>query len=141
LNLPNGVAQILGLIIIVIDALVSFLLAQTGVEFDPGTQLVLGGISVVVTTAGLYLNVRMPGQSTAVPRGQAAVGYIGKFIVAIVIGVVVWLVCTFVGRILVDLGVPIADTAGSLLVQFAVVLGFLAALWHFFVGFTPHPPA
>lgn len=61
--MTNSVAQIVGGVIIVSSAVVSFLLAQTGVEFDPTIQLILGAINVALTTLGLYLNVRMPGQS------------------------------------------------------------------------------
>lgn len=59
----NNIAQIVGLVIIVSDAVVSFLLSQQGVVFDPIVSLVLGASSVALTTMGLYLNVRMPGQT------------------------------------------------------------------------------
>lgn len=61
----NRVAQILGGVIIVSDAVTAFLLAQEGVVFDPVVKLVLGAASVALTTLGLYLNVRMPGQTGA----------------------------------------------------------------------------
>lgn len=57
---------------------------------------------------------------------------LSKLILAVVVGVVVYLICVFVGSILVALGVPIADTVGGFLQQFAVVIGFLAAIWYFF---------
>ena len=59
----NNLAQIVGVLIIVGDALTAFLLAQNDVAFDPMIKLGLGAASVVCTTLGLYLNVRMPGQS------------------------------------------------------------------------------
>ena len=40
----NSLAQIVGLVIIVSDAVVSFLLGQQGVAFDPVVSLVLGAV-------------------------------------------------------------------------------------------------
>lgn len=61
--MTNSLAQIVGAVIIVSSAVVSFLLAQQGVVFDPMVALILGALNVALTTLGLYLNVRMPGQS------------------------------------------------------------------------------
>jgi hypothetical protein len=59
---------------------------------------------------------------------------LARLILAAVAGVVTWLVCVFVGMILSDLNVPIADSVGHFLRAYAVVIGFLAALVYYFGG-------
>lgn len=59
-----NVARITAGVIIVSSAVVSFLLVgQTDIVFDPVVKVVLGAANVALTTLGLYLNVRMPGQA------------------------------------------------------------------------------
>lgn len=65
---------------------------------------------------------------------------IGRIIVAILIGVVVWLVCIFGGALLVSLGVPVLKTLGNLLRDYAVIIGVLAAALAFFTGWSPIGP-
>jgi hypothetical protein len=71
-------------------------------------------------------------------------GWIGRLVLAVIVGVVVFLLCGLVGPLLADLKVSFAVTIGGWLTQYAPVLGLLAALWYFFaggVGFSRPPPA
>jgi hypothetical protein len=61
-------------------------------------------------------------------------GLIARLVLAVVVGVVVYLVCLLVGPLVADLKVSFAVTIGGWLVQYAGVLGLLAALWYFFSG-------
>lgn len=67
--MPNNIAQIVGGVILVSQAVIAYLLSQTDVAFDPVPKVMLGAASVGLTALGLYLNVRMPGQSRELPRG------------------------------------------------------------------------
>lgn len=63
---------------------------------------------------------------------------IGRVVLAIVVGIVVWLVCEFVGGLLVSIVGPSWVTAtGDFLRGFGSLLGLLAALWYFFAGTRP----
>lgn len=55
-------------------------------------------------------------------------------VLAVVVGVVVFLVCLLAGPLISDLRVSFAVTVGHWLTTFAPVLGLLAALWYFFAG-------
>jgi hypothetical protein len=60
---------------------------------------------------------------------------LSRIILAVVVAVVAYLICLFVGGVLlVSLGVPIAVAVGRFLVQWATVISVLAALWFFFAG-------
>lgn len=59
---------------------------------------------------------------------------IARLVIAVVVGVVVYLVCILFGPLLADLKVSFAVTIGGWLVQYAAVLGLLAALYSFFRG-------
>lgn len=62
----NSVRQIIGGVIIVASAMLSFaLIPQPDFIIDPMVKFVLGVANVGLTAAGLYLNVRMPGQSSS----------------------------------------------------------------------------
>jgi|GEM_PF-5636709 len=61
---------------------------------------------------------------------------LNRLVVAVVIGVVVGLVCLLLGSLLATIGIPFVVTIGSFLVQWAWVLGLLAALYSFFTGRT-----
>lgn len=52
-----------------------------------------------------------------------------NIIIAIVIGVVITLVCMFVGALLVTMEIAWVVAAGSFLVKFAALLGLLTALY------------
>jgi hypothetical protein len=56
-----------------------------------------------------------------------------KAILALVVGIAVWLVAELVGGLIVS-AVPLnwADTVGSWLVQWGALLGLLAALYYYF---------
>jgi len=56
-----------------------------------------------------------------------------RIVLALVVGVVVWLVAELVGGLIVS-AVPLgwADTIGNFLVAWGGLLGLLAALWHYF---------
>ena len=62
--MTNSVAQVVGLVLMVASAMLSFaLIPQPDFIIDPLVKFVLGIASVGITTAALYLNVRMPGQT------------------------------------------------------------------------------
>ena len=62
----NTTRQIIGGVIIIASAMLSFaLIPQPELTLDPMVKFVLGILNVGLTAAGLYLNVRMPGQSTS----------------------------------------------------------------------------
>ena len=59
---------------------------------------------------------------------------LSKLVIALVVGVVVFLACTLVGGLLATTGVPFVITVGIFLKTYAGLLGLLAALWNFFAG-------
>jgi hypothetical protein len=63
-------------------------------------------------------------------------GLLARAVIAIVIGIVVWLVCGFVGlEFAHNAKAGFAVDFGRFLVTNANLLGFLAALAYFFIGF------
>ena len=54
-------ARVLAGVILVAQAVIAYLLSQQSLSFGPVWTVVLGALSVGLTTLGLYLNVRMPG--------------------------------------------------------------------------------
>jgi hypothetical protein len=61
---------------------------------------------------------------------------IARIVIAVVIAVVVGLLLVaLLGPILVSLAVPIAVTVGDFFVKYGWVLGVLAGLWYFFLGY------
>lgn len=61
-------------------------------------------------------------------------GWIARLVLAVVVGVVVYLLCLLFGPLVADLRAWFAVTVGNWLVTYAAVLGLLAALWYFFAG-------
>lgn len=59
---------------------------------------------------------------------------IQRIVLAIVVGVVVFLGCVLLGGLLATLKVDFAVTVGTFLKTYASLIGLLAALWHFFAG-------
>jgi hypothetical protein len=59
---------------------------------------------------------------------------LGRLVLAVVVGVIVYLLCHLFGPLVADLQVSFAVTIGGWLTQYAGVLGLLAALWYFFAG-------
>ena len=59
---------------------------------------------------------------------------IARLVLAVVVGVVVYLLCILFGPLLADLKVSFAVTIGGWLGAYAAVLGLLAAIWFFFAG-------
>jgi hypothetical protein len=59
---------------------------------------------------------------------------IARLILALVVGVAVYLLCQLFGPILVSMAVPLAVAVGNWLVQYAGVLAILAFLAYFFAG-------
>lgn len=60
----NQTRQIVGLVLIVVSAMLTFaLIPQPDFAIPGPAKFVLGIANVGVTTACLYLNVRMPGQT------------------------------------------------------------------------------
>jgi hypothetical protein len=57
-----------------------------------------------------------------------------RIVLAVVVGVVVFLGCLLLGLLLNALTVSFAVTIGAFLTQWAGVIGLLAAIWHFFSG-------
>lgn len=60
-----------------------------------------------------------------------------RVILAAVVAVVAYLVCIFVGGLLVALDVPVVAALGSFLKSFASVISVLVFLWYAFVGTLP----
>lgn len=62
----NTARQIVGLILVVLSAMISVaLLPAPDYVLDPAAKYLLGVLNAGLVAAGLYLNVRMPGQSSA----------------------------------------------------------------------------
>lgn len=59
---------------------------------------------------------------------------LGKIVVAVIVGIVVFLACVLIGALLVTTAVPFVVTIGAFLKTYASLFGLLAALWHFFTG-------
>lgn len=59
---------------------------------------------------------------------------IGRIVLAVVVGIVVFLVCIFLGGLLAGIGISWVASTGSFLKEWAALIGLLAALWHFFRG-------
>lgn len=59
---------------------------------------------------------------------------LGRIVMAVIVGIVVYLACILIGGLLVTTAVPFVVTVGSFLERFAGLLGLLAALWHFFAN-------
>ncbi len=57
-----------------------------------------------------------------------------RIVLAVIVGVVVFLGCLLLGILLTALEVGFAVAIGAFLSQWAGVIGLLAALWHFFSG-------
>lgn len=61
--MTSNIGRIVAGIILVCQAVVAYLLAQPNGTFQDGVTLVLGAISVALTTLALYLKVQLPGQT------------------------------------------------------------------------------
>lgn len=62
----NGSRQILGLVIVVASAMLSVaIIPQPDFVLPPIAKFALGILNAGLTTAALYLNVRMPGQDSS----------------------------------------------------------------------------
>lgn len=59
---------------------------------------------------------------------------ITRIVLAVVVGIVVFLVCTFLGGLLASVAISWVAAIGAFLKAWASLLGLLAALWHFFGG-------
>lgn len=64
---------------------------------------------------------------------------LSRLVLAVVIGVVVALVCVFVGSLLITIQISWVVATGTFLGAFGALLGLLAALWYFFGGYTRWP--
>lgn len=62
---------------------------------------------------------------------------IGRLVVAVVIGVAIFLICLLLGMVFVSLDVPVLKTIGKFLEEWAAVIGVLAAVLAFFTGWNP----
>ena len=62
---------------------------------------------------------------------------IGRIVIAVLIGIIVWLVCVFGGALLASLGIPVLSKLGELFQTYAVVIGAIAGLVAFFTGWSP----
>jgi hypothetical protein len=66
---------------------------------------------------------------------------IGRLVLALVVGIVVWLALTYLlGPILITLVFAPAVIIGDFFVKWGYLLGILAALWYFFMGYTRWNP-
>lgn len=61
---------------------------------------------------------------------------LSRLILSVVVAVATGLVCVLVGSILGSINVPIAETVGNFLRQYAWAIGILSGLWYFFSGGT-----
>lgn len=61
-------------------------------------------------------------------------GWIARLALALVVAVIVYLVCVFIGGLVAQMNVPIAAYVGHFLETFAVVLAVIAFVWYFFAG-------
>ena len=62
---------------------------------------------------------------------------IGRIFVAVVIGVFIWIVCSVGGDVLASTDIPVLKTLGNGIHDYAIPLGFIAAVIAFFTGWTP----
>jgi hypothetical protein len=62
---------------------------------------------------------------------------IGRIVLAIAIGVLVWILCVIVGDAVAHTDIPIVKTIGADIRDFAVILGVVAAVLAYFSGFNP----
>jgi len=63
-------------------------------------------------------------------------GWLGRFVIALVVGIVVWLVCTYLlGPLLVSLAFAPAVIVGRFFVRWGELLGVLAFLYYLFFGY------
>ena len=94
-------------------------------------------VAGVVAGVLVYLKGNAPTASPALPKsqsGQIGMGLLARLVLAVVVGVVVYLLCLLFGPLVADLKASFAVTVGSWLTTYAGVLGLLAALWFFFSG-------
>lgn len=61
---------------------------------------------------------------------------LSRIVLALVVAVAVGLGCMFLGSVLGDMKVPIAETVGAFLKSWGWVIGVLAGLWYYFTGGT-----
>lgn len=59
---------------------------------------------------------------------------LSRIILAALAGAVAWLVCVFVGPLLVLTGVPILAYVGKFIEQWAILISIIVALYAFFSG-------
>lgn len=59
---------------------------------------------------------------------------LSKLVTSVIIGVVVTLVCIFVGGLLETMTISWVISTGTFLKTYGALLGLLAALWNFFAG-------
>lgn len=59
---------------------------------------------------------------------------IARLVLAVVVGVIVYLLCLLFGPLVAELKASFAVTVGNWISTYAGVLGLLAALWYFFAG-------
>ncbi len=99
------------------------------------TYLIVRGGAEGLIDATKSTPLQGPGAWQIAPgRRSLGMGLIGRIVLAVVVGVVVYLVCLLVGPLVMGLHASFAVTVGGWLVTYAAVLGLLAALWYFFAG-------
>lgn len=59
---------------------------------------------------------------------------LGRIVLAIVIGIVVFLVCTFLGGIAATVAISWVAAIGAFFAAWAALIGLLACLWYYFAG-------
>lgn len=59
---------------------------------------------------------------------------IRRVVLAVVAGIVAFLVCILLGMLLTSIGISWVAAIGAFLEQWAALIGLLVALWHFFSG-------
>lgn len=63
--------------------------------------------------------------------------WVSKIVVGAIAAIVVYLLCVFVGSLLVAVEVPVVAAAGAFLKTFAGLLSLVAFLYYAFVGNVP----
>lgn len=60
-----------------------------------------------------------------------------NIVIALLVAIIVYLACIFIGGLLAAMNVAIAATVGDFLVRFAAAIGVLAGLWRYFAAGNP----
>lgn len=57
-----------------------------------------------------------------------------QVILALVVAIIAYLICVFIGGLMATTGIPIAAFVGGFLVQWATLISILVFVWYLFAG-------